>query len=289
MASGHQSRPPSEETESTPAAGEANGGGSLTVIGTGIRTVGQLTVEAIAWMQEADSLLYVVGDSIAEEVIQRLNPKGAASLSGYYAEGLPRIQTYEAMVGHILASVSAGNKTVAAFYGHPGVFAYPSHESIRRARAGGYPAQMLPGISAEDCLFADLGVDPAIGGCQSYEATDFLLNYRLIDPSSQLILWQIGTLGDWTYKTQRYDLRAFPLLVQRLAEVYPIAHDVTVYEAAVFPGCQPMVKSMPLYLLNENEVTAATTLYVPASRPPNPNVRMQQLFGLLTGALASTI
>src|SRR5438105_12841060 len=27
----------------------------------------------------------------------------------------------------------------------------------------------LPGISVEDCLFADLGVDP-IGGCQSYEA-----------------------------------------------------------------------------------------------------------------------
>jgi len=31
---------------------------------------------------------------------------------------------------------------------------------------------MLPGISAEDCLVADLGIDPASSGCQSYEAND---------------------------------------------------------------------------------------------------------------------
>ena len=48
---------------------------------------------------------------------------------------------------------------------------------------------MLPGISSEDCLFADLGVDPGVSGCQSYEATDFLMNAPIIDSSTQLILW----------------------------------------------------------------------------------------------------
>jgi len=168
--------------------------GSLIVIGTGIRTVGQLTMEAIAWMKIADALLYVVGDPIAEAVMQRLNPKGAVS-------------------DHILRSVRGGSRTVAAFYGHPGVFAYPSHESIRRARLEGFDARMLPAVSSEDCLFADLGVDPAVGGCQSYEASDFMLNSPVIDPSSQLVLWQIGTLGDWTYKRYRYDTTAMPLLV----------------------------------------------------------------------------
>ena len=45
--------------------------GSLVVIGTGIRTVGQLTIEAIAWMEIADSLLYVVADPVAEAVMER--------------------------------------------------------------------------------------------------------------------------------------------------------------------------------------------------------------------------
>ena len=82
-----------------------------------------------------------------------------------------------------------GHRIVAAFYGHPGVFTYPTDESIRRARAEGYHARMLAGISAEDCLIADLGVDPARNGCQSYEATDFLLNSRTIDALAQFILW----------------------------------------------------------------------------------------------------
>ena len=249
-----------------------NKSGSLVVVGTGIRTVGQLTLEAIAWMRAADSLLYGVGDPVAEAVAKRLNPDGAFSLTVYYEEGQQRIYAYNAMVEHILRSVRAGNKTVAAFYGHPGVFAYPSHESIRRARSEGYPARMLPGVSSEDCLFADLGVDPAVGGCQSYEATDFLMSGPRIDPSSQLILWQIGTLGDSTYQSQKYDTRSMPLLVQRLAQSYPLTHPVTVYEAAVWPGTEPMIAPIPLYSLSEFPLTAGMTLYVPPaqSRTPNP-------------------
>jgi uncharacterized protein YabN with tetrapyrrole methylase and pyrophosphatase domain len=248
--------------------------GSLVVVGTGIRTVGQLTLEAIAWMHAADSLLYVVGDPVAEAVAERLNPSGAVSLAGYYEEGKPRIYAYNAMVEHILRCVRAGDKTVGAFYGHPGVFAYPSHEAIRRARSEGFPARMLPGVSSEDCLFADLGVDPAVGGCQSYEATDFLLNGPRIDPSTQLILWQIGTLGDATYQSQEYDTSAMPLLVQRLAQFYPLSHPVTIYEAPMLPGTEPMIAQIPLYYLPQFPITAAMTLYLsPAqTRAPDPYI-----------------
>ena len=254
--------------------------GSLVIIGTGIRTAGQLTSEAIAWMGEADSLLYVVGDPVAEAVMKRLNPRGAVSMAGYYQEGQSRMYAYNAMVEHILGCVRKGEKTVAAFYGHPGVFAYPSHESIRRARREGFPARMLPGISSEDCLFADLGVDPAVGGCQSYEATDFLLNAVLIDSSSQLVLWQIGTLGDWTYKRHMYDIKAMPLLVAKLGRFYPSSHIITVYEAAMFPGAEPMIARIPLYSLSEFPITAAMTLYVPPARARVPDPEMLSLFSL---------
>jgi precorrin-2 methylase len=123
--------------------------GSLIVVGTGIRTVGHLTAEAIAWLEKADKVLYVVGDPIAEASIVRLNPHGAESLSALYAEGKPRIDTYHAMVERILSCVRSGLLTCAAFYGHPGVFVYPSHEAIRRARSEGYTAKMLPGALAD--------------------------------------------------------------------------------------------------------------------------------------------
>lgn len=241
------------------------GSGTLVIVGTGIRTVGQLTTEAIAWMQRADEVIHLVADPIAEDAIKTLNPNNV-SLQGYYGEGKSRLDSYNEMIDYILGRVRTGRLICGAFYGHPGVFAYPPHESIRRARAEGHTAFMLPGVSAQDCLFADLGVDPAIGGCQSYEATDFLINVHPIDPSSQLILWQVGALCNWTYQRSGYNLRALPLLAQKLATHYPISHPVVVYEAAILPGCAPMVSQVPLYAMPSTPITAGCTLYIPAAQ-----------------------
>lgn len=255
-------------TTAARSAGADTRTGSLVVVGTGIRAVGQLTVEAIAWMRNADVLLYLVGDPVAEQIVIDLNPKAAESMAGYYQEHAPRIGTYLAMVERVLRSVREGNLTVTAYYGHPGVFAFPSHESVRRARAEGYAATMLPGVSAEDCLFADLGVDPAIGGCQSYEATDFVVNRRLVDPTAQLVLWQVGSVGDATYQRYRYDSRWFPLLIQRLCEIYPPSHPATIYEASTLPGVAPQISTLPIAYLHHGLTSAATTLYVPPVGAP---------------------
>lgn len=251
--------------------------GSLIVVGTGIKTTGQLTVEALAWMQQAQSLVYVVGDPIAETVIKTIKPD-AEDLSVYYQEGQQRIHAYEAMIQHMMRNVRSGKLTVGAFYGHPGVFAYPSHESIRRLRSEGYEAKMLPGISAEDCMFADLGIDPAVGGMQTYEATDFLINGPIIDNSTQLVIWQIGTLGDLTYHRNKYDTSAMPLLVERLAYFFPRSHLITVYEAPMFPGVEPMIARIPLYSLNDFPITAAMTLYIPPARLRTPDPELANRF-----------
>jgi hypothetical protein len=262
---------------------------ALIVVGTGIRTVGHLTVEAIAWMRRADKILYVVGDPVAEGVIKELNPDGAESLSPMYAEGKPRIQTYNEMVERTLECVREGLLTCQACYGHPGVFVYPSHESIRRARAEGYVARMLPGISAEDCLFADLGIDPGIQGCQSYEATDFLANGRVIDPTSSVILWQIGVVGDATFKTVSYDLSAFPLLIERLLQYYPASHVVYLYEAAIFPGCEPTIWPVEIRSLGLLPLTAGFTLYIPPAYPTRGDPAMYtRMSAMQAGAAAAT-
>lgn len=244
---------------------------NLVVVGTGIRTLGQMTLESIAWIEKADKVYYIVGDPIAQELIQNLNPNGAESLYHLYGENKPRIDTYNQMIETIMNSVRAGNMTVGAFYGHPGVFAYPSHESVKQAKREGFKSIMLPGVSAEDCLFADLGVDPAVNGCQSYEATDFMMNNRVIDNSSQVILWQIGVLGNWTYKKLSYDLSSIPLILERLYQYYPPNHEVTAYEASIVITCEPKIIKVPLCYLGHAQLTAATTLYIPPVRQSTPN------------------
>jgi uncharacterized protein YabN with tetrapyrrole methylase and pyrophosphatase domain len=245
--------------------------GSLVVVGTGIRILGQLTVESIAWMKRADRVLYLMDDPVAAETIGQLNPEGAESLARYYAEGKLRKTTYEEIVEHVLESVRSGNLTCLAVYGHPGVFADPSHEAIRRARAEGFPARMLPAISAEDCLFADLEIDPATSGCQSYDATDFLVHRRTIDPSTALILWQIGAIGEWTSRRGGSDLAALPRLIDRLVQFYPPDHACWLYQASVAPGSEPLIRVTTIRALDRSAPPIMSTLYVPPSRERIPD------------------
>ena len=235
--------------------------GSLTVVGTGIVLAGQLTPEARAALVGADEVLFLVGDLVAFRSIQRLNPN-TRSLHDLYEPGRVRSETYEAIIEEILASVRRGDNICVAFYGHPGVFAYPTHEAIRRAREEGFLARMLPAVSAEDCLVADLGVDPGATGCQSYEATDFLMRQRRIDTSAALILWQVGVVGNFTYAPDG-DASRLHLLVECLSKLYPPTHEVVLYEASPLPACRPTVARLPLHDVAQAEVSPATTLYVP--------------------------
>ena len=240
-------------------------GGSLTVVGTGIQFGGQLTLEARIALERAEIVLFVVAEPATKAFVETLNPN-TQSLTGFYEVGERREVAYEAMTEEILRHVREGLDVCAAFYGHPGVFVTPSHEAIRRARAEGLPARMLPGISAEDCLFADLGVDPSSRGCQSYEATEFLIDSHRIDPTAALVLWQIGTVGRDVAAIGAQPA-GLPVLVERLLEDYPAAHEVTVYEAAPYPGIEPLILTVPLAELSEEHVTALSTLYVPPLEP----------------------
>jgi uncharacterized protein YabN with tetrapyrrole methylase and pyrophosphatase domain len=259
--------------------------GALIIVGTGIRTAGQLTTEAIAWIRTADKVLYVVPDRTAETVIHRLNPVGAESLMPFYEDGKSRMETYRAMHARLVDCVHAGYLTVGAFYGHPGVFAYAPHAALRQLREEGYAAQMLPGISAEDCLFADLGLDPGAYGCQSHEATSFVACQRKVDPACALILWQVGAFGNAVYRTEGYDLSTLPLLVEYLETFYPATHEVCVYEAAMFPACPARMDWMPLQRLTEVPLSSASTLFVPPAEATtfDPEI-LQRLHWPLSGS-----
>lgn len=235
--------------------------GSLTVVGTGIALVAHVTHEARAALSAADELLYLVPDPVAAAWLDGLNPR-ARSLHRLYEPGPDRRVAYAAIVDEIVASVRRDSAVCAAFYGHPGVFVHPAHESMRVARSEGYDVRMLPGISADACLFADLGVDPGLHGCQSYEATDLLLHRRTIEPRAGLILWQVGGVGDIGYPPRSTPDR-LQVLVDYLHEFYPRGHGGVLYRASRYALCEPSRVEVTLDALPAAEVPAMATLYVP--------------------------
>jgi hypothetical protein len=172
------------------------------------------------------------------------------------------------MTSAILTAVREGKTVCAVFYGHPGVYVSPSHAAIEQARAEGFEAVMAPAISAEDCLIADLGVDPAACGWQSYEAHDFFFHARIFDPSAALILWQIAVVGDETFKAFETKPEWLEALALTLMEHYPGDHWVTVYEAPCLPVMKPRIEQLALRQLGDALVTQSSTLYVPPFGAP---------------------
>src|SRR5258707_13603475 len=82
----------------TPPSAKA---GSLTIIGTGIKAVGQITKESQHYLEQAQKVLYLVADPVTERWIKRLNHT-AESLYGYYGDVKSRNQTYQEMADHIM-------------------------------------------------------------------------------------------------------------------------------------------------------------------------------------------
>ncbi len=239
-----------------------------------------MTTEALAEIRAAQKVFVLVADPLTREWLRTLRPR-AESLADAYAPGRPRWESYEEMVERMLAPVRRGRAVCAVFYGHPGVFASPPHEAVRRARAEGYPARMLPGVSAEDCLFADLGLDPGDRGCQSFEATDFLLRRRRFDPTSLLVLWQVGLVGvEDVRATSLWSAAGLGVLIETLLESYPPEHEVVVYEASTLPTVPPKRQRVALAGLAGAAVSAVSTLCVPPLGERATDLAMARRLGL---------
>ena len=237
--------------------------GSLIVVGTGIGGVGQTTLEAAACIEQADKVFYSVVEPTTELWLRQLNP-AASTLTDLYAEGKDRSKTYAEMTARIVTAVRSGLRVCAVFYGHPGVLADTPHRAIRQLRREGYSARMLPGVSADGCLYADLGINPGENGIQSFEATDFLMSRRRFDPTSGLILWQVGVIGESDVRIgaicRPERLRVLTAVLRRQ---YPQQHRVVLYYAATFPAHPPIVQRVALSRLARTVVHPMAMLYVP--------------------------
>jgi len=238
------------------------GKGSLSCVGLGMMLGAHIGPRARATIEQADVVFGAVSDPLVELWLQQMHPD-VRSLQPYYAEGKSRHDTYREMVGAMLAEVRAGRQVCGAFYGHPGVFARVPHKAIAQAREEGFEAHMEAGVSAEDCLYADLGIDPGDFGCQHFEASQFMFYRRRIDPSAYLVLWQVGVAGDRTIRRFSTGPAYRRLLVERLAEDYPTDHIVTLYEAATLPITTPRMEQLPLSRLVDAELHMQTTMVIP--------------------------
>jgi len=237
---------------------------SLVVVGVGIKFVSHLSTEAKAYISQADNVLYLLNDPLMKYWIEQLNPN-SESLDHLYAKHELRYDSYEAITRYILKVLYQHKHVCVVMYGHPAVFAQPALDAVREAKKNGYFAKILPAISAEDCLFADLLIDPGSCGCQSFEATDFLIHDRQFDPKCHLILWQVGVIGALGHVKDQSNKAGINILTNYLRQFYLSQHMITVYEASQYPSFESRIEEVMLDQLPDVNLSRITTLYIPPS------------------------
>ncbi len=239
--------------------------GSLTIIGTGIETIG-IAVGDIKLIEDADKVLFCVADPATIVWLKRLRPD-ALDLYVLYGENKVRYTTYMQMTEAQLYWVRKGLKVVVVFYGHPGIFVLSTHRAIKLARREGYKAIMKAGVCALDTLCADLGVDPCHPGMQTHEATDCLVRRRNLDTSLHVVLWQVGLIGELGYRRQGYLNTNFSYFISWLQSIYGEDYSITHYIGSRYPTIDSLIEVYKLSELHNPEIqtkiTGLSTFYIP--------------------------
>ncbi len=248
--------------------------GRLVVVGCGLQPGRHASQRTESEIRRAE-VVFALAEPFAYRWISTLNDE-VRNLCEHYGDDRDRRESYAAMEQAILDEVRRGRHVCGVFYGHPGVFARVPHRALHLARQEGYPASMEPGISAEACLYADLGIDPGDRGVLSWEATQFLVQERAVDPSALVLLWQVALTGNLDCIGFEPDPDRLQLLVDKLLRWYEPDTKIILYEAARLPIEACRAEEMVLADLPQARFMEYTTLVIPPGREPEPDQAMLQ-------------
>lgn len=257
--------------------------GSLTIIGSGIQTLG-FTLGDEQLIRDADAVFFCVADPATITWLREIRPD-AYDLYVLYDDHKVRYVTYMQMTEAMLYFVRQGKRVVGIYYGHPGIFVLSTHRAVLIARREGHHAVMQPAVCALDCLCADLGVDPCHPGMQTHEATDMLIRGRVPDTSLHVVLWQVGLIGEMGFRRKGYINENFSIFIRYLQKHYGDDYPVTHYVASRFPTVPPTIEVYPLSALHDpvtqTKVTGISTFYLAPRDAGVPDPEMLVSLGLL--------
>jgi uncharacterized protein YabN with tetrapyrrole methylase and pyrophosphatase domain len=170
---------------------------NLYVVGSGIKTLSNFTKEFETCATQSDIVFYLNNDPVTKEWYQKYAKK-SYDLDAIYQKDSQthRSNIYHAIADHIISEFKHYDNICFALYGHPFFCAQPALHAIEKIAKDreDITIHSFPAVSALDCLWTDLKVNPAENGMQLYEASCMI--YRKIPLLTQvdLVILQVGLI-----------------------------------------------------------------------------------------------
>lgn len=159
-----------------------------------------------------------MNEPVTKQWIERYS-RLSESLEPIYFSENDRQNSYDKIKDKILAEFETYDFITVVLYGHPTIFADPGLQSVIAAAMNSIETIILPGISIENCLYADLKIDPGQFGCFHVEATELLLYNKIIDPTAHLCIWQPGMIGNRSVPQSNQKSKHLNLLKHKLKNI----------------------------------------------------------------------
>ena len=251
------------------------------IVGLGVLNVDHITRETEGVIRRSNEVLYVDTGVATRTYLKTLCSRVTSLFETSYEEDGHRLNAYHRMAARVLDAAMDHPPVAFAMHGHPIVGAYAPFLIRDMARLLGLEVLVLPGVSAMDCLFAELMVDPCVAGMQMYEATDLLLRRRPLQPDVPALIWQIGCVETRLHTTRVSTPERFERLRSHLLRFYPPEHQAT----AAYSTPQPLMPStVHRFVLQDirksaHLLHAGFTLYVPPvhERPVEDHELLRQM------------
>lgn len=238
------------------------------IVGTGIRSVDQFTLESEAIVRASNEVLYVDTGVATRAFLEERCPRVTDLYHESYTPERHRLDAYHHMAARVVEAALDHPPVTFAMHGHPIVFCYAPFLIADMARLLDLKVEVLPGISSMACLFADLMLDPGVSGILMYEATEMLLRQRPLLPDVPTLLWQVGNLETRLHSTRASRPERLERLLAYLLETYPVDHPVTAFYASPHALIPPTAFTFPLAEIGAHAraLHSGVTLYLPPVR-----------------------
>ncbi len=232
------------------------------IFGLGLSYYSDLTQHIGPVVKDSDIVFILASDVSTVAHVKTLNDN-VVNLFQFYEDGKSRLDTYDEIVRVLIEGAKSHHKVSVLVYGHPTLFVNPIPRFIEEAKFEAFNVEIVPGASAEDWLFAALGIDPSSHGWLSFEATNFLLYNRRADPSAYLVLWQAGALGILDYRFEdNVSSDLISLLKDKLNDSFTDDACCVAFEASPFLAVAHRIEEFQLRDIQSVSLTKRTTMLI---------------------------
>ncbi|CAB5680482.1 Tetrapyrrole (Corrin/Porphyrin) Methylases [Serratia marcescens] len=253
--------------------------GTISVIGSGMLGVNQITTEGFSVIESVNRVFWI-GDIAGLNEYLSHHEIHHEDLSYLYEDGGVDVDNYTRIIQYISEVLTECEHVCLIVPGHPRVGVTIVQLLQKLSQDGVFTLRCYPGISSFDAMINDIGIDPLEEGVSILDANRLIIYDYAMDPCINYFIYHVCSIGNSNtdYSSPQASNKVI-YLKSKLLKHYPANTPIFLLSASTQKGqsadrLQGEICNIDTLL---SKVTYKHTLYIPSSLPTKDRVNFEFL------------